>query len=102
MAIILIAKFTLSFPLSVDTVDESCVRNYIHVMDLAEGHVAVIEQMNAGTHIYYLGTGKGTSVLELARAFEEANNINVPYKIVDRRTGKMRLAMQMLLRLKMN
>ncbi|MER2129229.1 UDP-glucose 4-epimerase GalE [Solibacillus sp.] len=70
-----------------DTVDGSGVRDYIHVMDLAEGHVAAIEQLNAGTHVYNLGTGYGTSVLELIAAFEKANNIKVPYKIVDRRPG---------------
>lgn len=70
-----------------DTVDGSGVRDYIHVMDLAEGHVAAIEQLNAGTHIYNLGTGQGTSVLQLVEAFEKANNIKVPYKIVARRPG---------------
>lgn len=70
-----------------DTVDGSGVRDYIHVVDLAEGHVAAIEQLQPGTHIYNLGTGRGTSVLQLIEAFEKVNNISVPYKIVNRRPG---------------
>lgn len=69
------------------TVDGTGVRDYIHVIDLAEGHVAALENLTEGVHIYNLGTGKGTSVLELVKAFEEANDIEVPYEIVDRRTG---------------
>ena len=56
-------------------------------MDLAEGHVAAIEGLTEGVHIYNLGTGKPTSVLQLVHAFEEANNIKIPYEIVDRRPG---------------
>ena len=70
-----------------DTVDGTGVRDYIHVMDLAEGHVAAIEKLTEGVHIYNLGTGQGTSVLELVHAFEEVNQINVPYEIVGRRPG---------------
>jgi UDP-glucose 4-epimerase len=69
------------------TVDGTGVRDYIHVVDLAEGHVAALENLTAGAHVYNLGTGKGTSVLELVKAFEEANDIEVPYEIVDRRPG---------------
>lgn len=69
------------------TVDGTGVRDYIHVMDLAEGHVAAIEKLNEGVHIYNLGTGKGTSVLQLVRAFEKANGIKVPFEITDRRPG---------------
>lgn len=69
------------------TVDGTGVRDYIHVVDLAEGHVAALENLTEGVHVYNLGTGKGTSVLELVKAFEEANNIEVPYEIVDRRPG---------------
>lgn len=69
------------------TVDGTGVRDYIHVMDLAEGHVAALDHLTAGVYIYNLGTGKGTSVLELVEAFEEANGIEVPYEIVDRRPG---------------
>lgn len=69
------------------TLDGTGVRDYIHVVDLAEGHVAAIEKLTEGVHIYNLGTGRGTSVLQLVHAFEEANNIKVPFEIVDRRAG---------------
>ena len=69
------------------TVDGTGVRDYIHVMDLAEGHVAALDHLTEGVHIYNLGTGQGTSVLELVKAFEEANGIEVPYEIVARRPG---------------
>ncbi|MBT2678824.1 UDP-glucose 4-epimerase GalE [Bacillus sp. ISL-35] len=69
------------------TIDGTGVRDYIHVVDLAEGHVAALENLTAGVHIYNLGTGKGTSVLELVKAFEEANEIEIPYEIVERRPG---------------
>jgi len=69
------------------TVDGTGVRDYIHVVDLAEGHVAAIEKLTEGVHIYNLGTGQGTSVLQLVQAFEEVNNIKIPYVIVDRRPG---------------
>jgi UDP-glucose 4-epimerase len=69
------------------TVDGTGVRDYIHVVDLAEGHVAALENLSEGVHVYNLGTGKGTSVLELVKAFEEANDIEIPYEIVDRRPG---------------
>ncbi|HOQ38034.1 MAG: UDP-glucose 4-epimerase GalE [Dethiobacteria bacterium] len=69
------------------TVDGTCVRDYIHVVDLAEGHVAALNKIGNGVHIYNLGTGRGTSVLQLIKAFEEANGIKLPYEIVDRRPG---------------
>lgn len=69
------------------TVDGTGVRDFIHVMDLAEGHVAALDKLTNGVHIYNLGTGQGTSVLQLLDAFERANNIKVPYEIVDRRPG---------------
>ncbi|TJX13971.1 UDP-glucose 4-epimerase GalE [Tissierella creatinini] len=69
------------------TVDGTGVRDYIHVVDLAEGHVVAIEKLTEGVHIYNLGTGQGTSVLQLLQAFQEANNIKIPYDIVDRRSG---------------
>lgn len=70
-----------------DTVDGTGVRDYIHVVDLAKGHVRAIEQLYEGVKIYNLGTGKGTSVLELVNAFIKVNEVDVPYKIVDRRPG---------------
>lgn len=69
------------------TEDGTGVRDYIHVMDLAEGHVAALEQLQQGTHIFNLGTGKGTSVLQLVHAFKQANGIEVPYEVVNRRPG---------------
>ncbi len=71
------------------TVDGTGVRDYIHVVDLAEGHVAAIEKLTEGVHIYNLGTGQGTSVLQLVQAFEEVNNIKIPYIVVDRRPGDL-------------
>ncbi|MEN6460269.1 MAG: UDP-glucose 4-epimerase GalE [Syntrophomonas sp.] len=69
------------------TVDGTGVRDYIHVMDLAEGHVAALNVDTEGVQIYNLGTGKGTSVLQLVKAFEDANNIEIPYEFVARRPG---------------
>ncbi|AMQ07881.1 UDP-glucose 4-epimerase GalE [Sporosarcina psychrophila] len=69
------------------TVDGTGVRDYIHVMDLAEGHVAALDNLTEGVHIYNLGSGNGTSVIELVKAFEEANGIEIPYEIVERRPG---------------
>ena len=57
------------------TEDGTGVRDYIHVMDLAEGHVAALEKLNEGIHIYNLGTGRGTSVLQLVNAFQEVNRV---------------------------
>lgn len=71
------------------TVDGTGVRDFIHVMDLAEGHVAALEHLTEGVHIYNLGTGKGTSVLELVQAFEKVNDIKIPYEIVERRPGDL-------------
>lgn len=70
-----------------DTVDGTGVRDYIHVVDLAKGHVKAIEKDGRGVNIYNLGTGSGTSVLELVRAFQTVNQVEVPYKIVGRRPG---------------
>ena len=71
-----------------DTPDGTGVRDYIHVVDLALGHIAAIEQCNeAGVHIYNLGTGHGYSVLEMLHAFEKACGKTLPYKICERRSG---------------
>ena len=71
------------------TPDGTGVRDYIHVMDLAEGHVAAVERMEAlpGCTSVNLGTGRGYSVLEVVEAFERASERHVPYRIVDRRPG---------------
>lgn len=72
-----------------DTVDGTGVRDYIHVVDLSIGHVKAIEKMKekSGLSEYNLGTGKGTSVLELVNTFSKINNVDVPYEITDRRPG---------------
>ena len=70
-----------------NTVDGTGVRDYIHVVDLAKGHVKAIEKLASGVEIYNLGTGKGTSVLELVNAFMKVNNVDIPYEIVGRRSG---------------
>ena len=71
-----------------DTPDGTGVRDYIHVVDLALGHIAAIENCNdSGVHIYNLGTGHGYSVLDMIHAFEKACGKELPYKICDRRPG---------------
>lgn len=69
------------------TVDGTGVRDYIHVDDLASGHVAALEKSEPGVEAYNLGTGRGTSVLELIHTFEKVNDIKIPYQIVERRPG---------------
>lgn len=73
-----------------DTKDGTGVRDYIHVVDLAIGHIKAVEKLEKkkqGLYIYNLGTGEGYSVLEMVHAFEKVNNLKVPYKIVERRSG---------------
>jgi UDP-glucose 4-epimerase len=70
-----------------ETVDGTGVRDYIHVVVLAKAHVKALESNIQGVKIYNLGTGKGTSVLELVNTFMKTNKINIPYEIADRRPG---------------
>ena len=73
-----------------DTPDGTCVRDYIHVVDLADGHVKALKKMEGekgGVLIYNLGTGCGYSVLDVIHAFEEANDLKVPYEFKPRRAG---------------
>ena len=70
-----------------DTPDGTGVRDYIHVVDLARGHVAALQHMKAGASIYNLGTGSGTSVLEIIKAFSKACGRDLPYEIKPRRAG---------------
>ena len=73
-----------------DTEDGTGVRDYIHVVDLARGHVKALEKLNKennGLFIYNLGTGKGYSVLDIVNTFERVNGVKVNYKIVGRRAG---------------
>ncbi|WP_061712695.1 UDP-glucose 4-epimerase GalE [Kocuria palustris] len=71
------------------TPDGTGVRDYIHVVDLADGHVRALEWLadNGGAKIWNLGTGRGYSVLEVREAFEKASGVEIPYEIVDRRPG---------------
>ncbi len=71
------------------TVDGTGVRDYIHVVDLADGHLKALETIakSQGVHVWNLGTGQGYSVLQMIAAFEQAAKVVVPYKIVDRRSG---------------
>lgn len=72
-----------------DTIDGTGVRDYIHVVDLALGHLKALEKLadNPGAIAYNLGTGRGYSVLETIAAFEQASGVKIPYQIVARRTG---------------
>jgi len=72
-----------------DTPDGTCIRDYIHVVDLAQGHLKALEKLqeNPGAIIHNLGTGQGYSVLDVIQAFEQATGIKVPFKIVARRPG---------------
>ena len=72
-----------------DTPDGTGVRDYIHVVDLAKGHVAAVKYttQHTGCEVFNLGTGVGYSVLDMVNTFQEINNVAVPYQIVDRRPG---------------
>lgn len=70
-----------------DTPDGTGIRDYIHVVDLARGHVAALQHMKAGANVYNLGTGSGTSVLEIIKAFSKACGRDLPYEIKPRRAG---------------
>ena len=72
------------------TPDGTCIRDYIHVEDLADGHIKVLEKQfewERGYYCFNLGTGKGTSVLELIRSFEESNKVKISYEFAPRRKG---------------
>jgi UDP-glucose 4-epimerase len=71
------------------TPDGTGVRDYIHVMDLADGHIAALNALGRkeGLHIYNLGTGKGSSVLDMVHAFAQACGTEIPYEICPRRPG---------------
>jgi len=75
-----------------NTTDGTCIRDYIHVMDLAEAHVFAVnrlinDEQNESFEVFNIGTGNGSSVLEVIHAFEKANGISVPHKIGPRRAG---------------
>ena len=73
------------------TPDGTCLRDYIHVVDLAEGHVKALEKLaeDPGAVVYNLGTGRPYSVLEVVHAFERASGQKIPYDILDRRPGDL-------------
>ena len=73
------------------TPDGTCIRDFIHVVDLAKAHLASIKYIPKITEykFFNIGTGKGTSVLELLNSFRKSNNLIIPYKIVDRREGDL-------------
>ena len=74
-----------------DTPDGTAIRDYIHVVDLARGHVAAIAYMDAhsGESVFNLGTGQGSSVLQMVRAFETANHLTIPFVFAPRRAGDL-------------
>ena len=75
-----------------NTPDGTGIRDYIHVVDLAKGHIKALEKLNKeknGVYVYNLGSGIGHSVLEMVKAFEKVNNVKVPYKIAPRRAGDL-------------
>lgn len=80
-----VAVFGSDYP----TKDGTGVRDYIHVMDLADGHIAALNALGkkAGLHIYNLGTGNGTSVIEMIEAFRKASGKDIPYELQPRRPG---------------
>ena len=71
------------------TVDGTGVRDYIHVVDLAKGHLAALDYLKGavGCHVWNLGTGQGYSVLQIIEAFEKATGVSIPYEVVERRAG---------------
>jgi UDP-glucose 4-epimerase len=73
-----------------DTEDGTCERDYLHVVDLAKGHVSALQATEQkGTHIYNLGTGTGTSVKQMVHAFERVTGVSIPYNIAPRRAGDL-------------
>lgn len=71
------------------TPDGTCRRDYLHVMDLAEGHVSALENLVSGFDAINLGTGQPVSVLEMVKAFERVNGVSIPFEVVDRRIGDL-------------
>ena len=73
------------------TSDGTGVRDYLHVVDLAKGHVCALNYRmeNAGVEVFNLGTGRGYSVLEIIHAFERVTNVHIPYKVAERRSGDL-------------
>lgn len=72
-----------------DTPDGTCIRDYIHVVDLAKGHLAALDKMAAGAQIYNLGSGEGHSVFEMVEAFDKTSGTKLPCQVVGRRAGDL-------------
>ena len=74
-----------------DTPDGTCIRDFIHVMDLAQAHVAAVDYAlrNKGVEAFNIGTGRGVSVLELVHAFIKATGVEIPYEFAPRRAGDL-------------
>lgn len=69
------------------TEDETAARDYIHVVDLAKGHISAIGALSSGVKVYNLGTGRPTTVLQLVNAYQRACGKDIPYEFVARREG---------------
>ena len=72
-----------------DTPDGTCLRDFIHVVDLAEGHLAALERQGTGCRAYNFGTGLPISVKEMFEAFESENGLEIPFGISERRDGHL-------------
>ncbi len=72
-----------------DTPDGTCRRDFIHVVDLAKGHMAMIDALKPGVSTYNLGTGKPVSVMEMVKAFEKERGEELPYSFAERRAGDL-------------
>lgn len=87
-------NFLKVFGKNYKTKDGTCIRDYIHVMDLADGHVAILnKKLKKGYEVYNFGTGKGSSVLEIINCFEKHTGNLVPYKFVRRRRGDVAISL---------
>lgn len=85
-------KKLLIFGDDYDTPDGTGVRDYIHVVDLARGHIAALEHLKPGAEAYNLSTGNPVSVFEIMHTFEEASGKKIPYKVIERRPGDIATA----------
>ncbi len=75
------------FGTHLNTVDGTCVRDIIHIEDLAQAHISALQYSNLGYHVFNVGTGKGVTVLEIVNVFMRVNNVKLPYEIVASRQG---------------
>ena len=80
-------KFINVFGNDYNTLDGSAIRDFIHVVDLAKGHLKALENIKFGVNIYNLGTGRGTSVYQIIELLKKINNVKINYKVAPRREG---------------